>query len=311
MKFPIALFLSLTALTSIAGAHSGVLDQVAPRTAAMLLAEDPAYIWQQQVRVGVAGRLDAFEIAVRGTEDATLHVRLRVGDGWNVGPVVWAETIADVPTHWTELIFTVDDVGLDFQVGQTFVIEVQGAGTGLQVWSSYVDPVDGPALYPEELYLNGPGCYWDCNFRMSFRTWMLDDIGFNYCLLSPNSTGQAAVITASGSNSVAANDLAFEAGPAPAGQLGVFFYGPELDFTPAGNGVLCVGRGATGFARLPAVFADGTGTLSAALDNTLPPSLALTITPGSRWYFQAYFRDPAGGGSGINFSDALEITFQP
>ena len=34
------------------------------------------------------------------------------------------------------------------------------------------------------------------------------------------------------------------------------------------------------------------------------------ITPDSTWYFQFWFRDPAGpGGTGFNLTDALGVTF--
>ena len=41
-----------------------------------------------------------------------------------------------------------------------------------------------------------------------------------------------------------------------------------------------------------------------------PPTAAGTMTPGSTWHFQAWFRDPAGGGAFFDLSDGLTITFQ-
>jgi hypothetical protein len=38
---------------------------------------------------------------------------------------------------------------------------------------------------------------------------------------------------------------------------------------------------------------------------------ASTITPFTVWNFQAWFRDPAAGGSSFNLSDGLEILFLP
>ena len=53
------------------------------------------------------------------------------------------------------------------------------------------------------------------------------------------------------------------------------------------------------------------GVLSHALDVTDPPSPGGQITAGSTWNFQAWFRDPAGGGAAFNLSDGLNVTFSP
>jgi len=53
-------------------------------------------------------------------------------------------------------------------VGDTFVWEVQGDGSGVNGRGSYIAP-PGTPLYPESLYLNGPPCYADCGWRLGFR----------------------------------------------------------------------------------------------------------------------------------------------
>ena len=305
---PIAL---LAALAGNASAHEGVVDQFSPSNATWLLTDNPVNVWQQQVRVGIAGRLDAFELRVGGLTDSELTVRLRLGDGWNIGPVVWEGSYTKTVNNDEFVIFDVDHVGLHFLVGETFVIEAQGDGPSARIRGNHIDPAMGAPLYPEQLFLNGPGCYDDCAFRMRFKTWMNPSIGFNYCLQSENSTGAAALMTPSGSNSVLANDLVLTVGPAPVGQIGIVYYGPERTLHPAGDGFMCVAGGASGLARLPFGVVDGSGTLTAALDNLSPPNAQSLITSGSTWRFQAYYRDPAGGASGINFSDAVEIVFQP
>jgi len=128
------------------------------------------------------------------------------------------------------------------------------------------------------------------------------------CSTSPNSAGPGATIGASGSASIAANDLVLEVASAPPGQFGLFFYGPDATQVPVGDGFLCVG-GKT--ARLPVTVADGAGSVTWPLDLGAPPNSDATIRIGSRWYFQLWYRDPAFGGAGYNFSDALAVDFCP
>ncbi len=131
-------------------------------------------------------------------------------------------------------------------------------------------------------------------------------IGAAYCAATANSSGAAAQISASGSTSVAANDLVLSAGPVPANQFGVFYYGNIQRQTSFGNGISCIASSGT-IVRLP-VQSTGAGTLTTAVDNT---PLAGTITAGSTWNFQAWFRDPAAGGAFYNLSNGLNLTFQP
>ncbi|MFK7930760.1 MAG: hypothetical protein AB8H79_21435 [Myxococcota bacterium] len=134
-------------------------------------------------------------------------------------------------------------------------------------------------------------------------------LGVNYCISVANSTGQAASISGTGSASVLQNDLLLSAGPIPAGQPGLFFYGPETTLVPFGNGFRCIGG--VPLARLAVEATNAGGVLQHALDNTLPPTAASAIQPGSTWYFQAWFRDPAGAGQVFNLSDGLELMFLP
>lgn len=300
-----------SSLAAPALAHEGELDQVAPITNTWFHCYGPELVWQQQIRVGMGGILDAFELYLVGPVGAQAELRIRRGDGWNVGPVVWSTSATKTTPNTEIVIFDVADAKLTFSPGDTFVLEAQGNGTDLDIRGSYVNPASGPSEYPEELYLNGPGCYEDCGYNFGFRTWMIPDTTHNYCGSLPNSTGAAAVISDSGSVSVAANDLVLSAGPAPVGKLGMFIYGPEPDILPFANGILCVGAGATGIARLPVGVVDGAGFLTHAVDNTAPPKPKFQILPGSTWYFQAWFRDPAAGGAGLDLSDGLEIVFWP
>jgi len=128
-----------------------------------------------------------------------------------------------------------------------------------------------------------------------------------FCVATENSTGGSAYIGASGSASVAANDLALHASPVPVGRFGLFFFGESALQLPLGNGFRCVGGPA--LLRLPVETAQGS-VLTHALDNGAPPALG-RIVPGSTWHFQAWFRDPQAGGAGFDLSDGLTVTFVP
>ncbi|MCP3915066.1 MAG: hypothetical protein GY711_05885 [bacterium] len=148
------------------------------------------------MRVGLGGILDAFEVTSKGPVGAQVELRLRVGDGWNLGPAVWSTTLTKVKPHTERFLIDVAHVGLVFGVGDTFVIEAQGNDTGFDLVGSHVNPASGEPNYPEEMYLSGPGCYDDCGWRIGFQAWMLTDTTTNYCVSLPNSTGAGATLSA-------------------------------------------------------------------------------------------------------------------
>lgn len=128
----------------------------------------------------------------------------------------------------------------------------------------------------------------------------------NYCTSTPNSTGQSATIYANGSASVLTNDLQLWAEGLPVGQVGQFFYGSMAQSTPLGNGFLCL----TGSpARFPLTPTFGIGVATQVVDNQALPIGGGSITAGTTWRFQFVYRDVAGGGSGFNLTDGLEILF--
>jgi len=144
-----------------------------------------------------------------------------------------------------------------------------------------------------------------------FFTVAAGSLGDNHCIAAVNSTGSGAVIAATGSTSVSANDLLLRAEPVPAGQFGVFFYGPGQAQVAFGNGYRCVAGSGVGLFRLPITAASGGQVLTWAVDNTAAPGGAGQLTAGSTWNFQAWFRDPAAGGTAFNLSDGVELTFAP
>ena len=133
----------------------------------------------------------------------------------------------------------------------------------------------------------------------------LFDAPQNYCISSPNSVGSGAHIHATGSASVAANDLGVWATGVPHSQFGLFFYGADANATPFGNGTLCVGGA---LYRFPPVTSNEWGVAGTQVNyNQL--AAAGAILPGSTWRFQFHYRDPAGGGALFNLTEGLEILF--
>ena len=137
----------------------------------------------------------------------------------------------------------------------------------------------------------------------------------NFCTSVANSTGNSALIGRSGSESISANDFAFEVQGAGANRPGLFFYGSGQIQVPFGDGFRCVGAGGVGTVRLnPPVATDGTGSLTRAFDLSSPPATTGIgqIGPFSTWNFQFWFRDPMGpGGSGFNLTNGMSVTFCP
>jgi len=162
----------------------------------------------------------------------------------------------------------------------------------LEAIDLYPDPAGSGPFYLDDFQLNWSG-----------------DIGTNYCISTVNSTGASAIISATGSESVATNDILLSAAPVP-NQPGIFFYGPDQIQVPFGNGFLCIGTGATGIARL-AIENASANLITHQLDNTMPPAPSTQITAGSTWHFSCWYRDPAAAGAFFNLSDAVSITFTP
>ncbi len=160
---------------------------------------------------------------------------------------------------------------------------------------------------------------------LTFGGWCLDDVEVYsiepadsgclppvvYCTTSPNSAGAGAMISTFGSTSVAANNFNLLVAGAPANQFGLFFYGPEQDSVPFGQGTLCIGAGSTGLIRLtPAQGTDFVGSASRNVDFNLPPfdQGPGMVSAGEQWNFQFWYRDP---GFGFNLSNAVSVTFCP
>lgn len=126
-------------------------------------------------------------------------------------------------------------------------------------------------------------------------------LGSSYCSASANSSGAAALISALGSRSLAANDLTLTASLVP-DEFGLFYYGTSQSSTPFGNGTRCV-TGTTSRLDPPLPSAGGTAVRVVDL-------VAQGIAPGTL-YFQYWFRDPNAGGAFFDLSNGFSIDFVP
>ena len=130
-----------------------------------------------------------------------------------------------------------------------------------------------------------------------------------FCVTSPNSVGSGARIGSNGHVFIPFNSFELSVTGMPAHARGFFLYGPQAQQVPFGNGFSCVAPGGVGtFRLLPPFQSDAGGNAVRTLDFSQLAG-AGQIVPGSTWYFQAWYRDPAAGGAGFNLSDGLEADF--
>lgn len=129
-----------------------------------------------------------------------------------------------------------------------------------------------------------------------------------YCTSNANSTGDVAQIYATGSASVAGNNLRLVANDLPRAHFGVFVFGDGQLNAPFGNGVLCVGGQAAYFP--PQLVATG-GVAELLLDSTNLPPGSPVLSIGSTGNFQFLFRDPTLGPGQMNSTGGLEVLFTP
>lgn len=171
--------------------------------------------------------------------------------------------------------------------GDLFVLEQPHAANGYTTRIFFNDNALGGAdWYEFDLYIEN--CYVE-----------------SYCASTPCSSGGPAWMAAAGDFSIAADNVVLYAYNCAAQRPGIFMYGPGTANIPLANGRLCIDP-FSGLHRLGVVMTDAQGNASRAL------SLASTpIVADSTWYFQYWFRDPAGGGAGSNLTDALRMRFCP
>ena len=140
-------------------------------------------------------------------------------------------------------------------------------------------------------------------------------LGTNYCGPGvPNSTGNSGTISATGSDSVAANNVTLTGSDLPNNATAFFLTSMTQDFVmnPGGSdGNLCLG-GAIGRYVGPGQIQNSgaMGEVSLVLDLTMVPQPTgfVSVMPGDTWNFTCWFRD-ANPGPTSNFTDGLSIVF--
>lgn len=144
------------------------------------------------------------------------------------------------------------------------------------------------------------------SFAIDTLQFAFEELGTPGCSATANSSGAGGAISATGSTSVAANNLHLSANSLPASTFGLFFYGPSAVQLPFGDGVRCVDGS---LFRLDVGNTGPSGVLTDEIDLSSPPNPAGQVLPGSVWHYQGWFRDVAAGGAGFNTSDSLSLTF--
>ncbi len=131
--------------------------------------------------------------------------------------------------------------------------------------------------------------------------------GSNYCSSTPNSTGNTARISATGSTSIANNDLVLVASNLPDPAYGVFYLGTSTASTPIFDGTLCVG-GIIG--RFSVIGPSAGSVVSQPVDNQNLPG-GLQALSGTTLYSQYWFRDRDSVGTQVNLTDGYQVVFVP
>jgi V8-like Glu-specific endopeptidase len=133
----------------------------------------------------------------------------------------------------------------------------------------------------------------------SIATVSCGSLGTNYCA----SGALGSQIFATGSASIAANDLVLHANAIPNNKNGIFLYGSGQQQTAFGNGFLCIGPQVIRMS--PAVNSGTSGELALPVNYG---ALSVPILAGSTWNFQAWFRD---GTALWDLSNGLNLSFVP
>lgn len=300
--------------------------------------------WTERVKLlsgsGVAQDFAGFEVALAGDhailgayafdaptssadrEGAVFHFERLSGGNWTERATLFAPDPADNGRFGYNVQWVGDDA-----------LYVSSGGSGNPAGSSevYVYERNGSSFaYQGDLGQRPdfPGADDGTNV-VGFGQWLVTSpIGENtvtlrscegfirYCSpANPNSSGGPAAITATGSNSLGANDFGLACNSAGPNQFGYFIMSMNPGFVPnfsGSQGNLCIGSPFVRFNRPQfgeVLFTDATGSTQLSINNGNLPN-GSTWSVGDSWYFQFWFRDniPAFVS---NTSDGVRVIFQP
>jgi len=168
---------AMLCMCGLVHAQVGLLDQCSPMSPtaanAALFNMSSVLPWQQQVRVGVSGKLSGLRFTLAGPIGGMVRLRLRRGGVWSTQPAFFdvrlTKQIANYEVRWLDT----SAADIYFGAGQTFVIETFALATiqSLSLIGSHVSPSAGPALYVEPLNLSGIP-FSDGGWRHGFETYM-------------------------------------------------------------------------------------------------------------------------------------------
>jgi len=156
---------------SLASAQVGVLDQSSPGAGASFNRDAASLVWQQQAHTGVAGQLEGIRLFTAGAVTSKLNVRIRKGAAPSSQAILFSALVGKTTSTPETVFVDMKASNIMLASGESFVIELQGNGTGMGVEGSYVAPPGQPA-YPDPLFLNGTphaGGGW----RIGFQSYIL------------------------------------------------------------------------------------------------------------------------------------------
>ncbi|MEM1451145.1 MAG: hypothetical protein AAGI22_18650 [Planctomycetota bacterium] len=222
------------------------------------------------------------------------------------GDVLWFGDWNDPDTSRDEGLFLNDTLLLQegvTQIGGQTIVDLSDITEQVAV------SPDGSRILIEG-EIAGPGSDLDVVIQIDLG------LGENYCPNPVNSTGFPTLISLSGSDLVAANDLTLRARDMPLQTFG-FFLASRLQgiiTSPGVPGVLCldspIGR-YVGPGQIQNSGTTGMIALTVDLSMTPQPTGFVSVAPGETWYFQTWHRDSDQFGQATSrFSDAICLTFR-